>query len=70
MGIVDHNRLTGPNFSDWLRNLKLILNLVDSKVIGPLPLGATQEEFKMLDRCSEHDMRARCYMLAFMTNEL
>ena len=24
-GIMDGNRLTGPNFSDWLRNLKILL---------------------------------------------
>ena len=24
-GIMDANRLTGPNFSDWLRNLKILL---------------------------------------------
>ncbi len=26
-GILDHNRLTEPNLSDWLRNWKLVLNL-------------------------------------------
>ena len=24
-GIIDANRLTGPNFNDWLRNLKILL---------------------------------------------
>ncbi len=74
--ILDHNRLTGPNLSDWLRNLKLILNLerigyiLDSKVPGPLPLEATQEEHDILDKWKEHDMRAKCYMLSSMSNEL
>ena len=54
--IFDHNRLTGPNLSDWLRNLKLVLNLehiryvLDSNVPGPLPLEATQEEHETLDK--------------------
>ncbi|KAJ9162921.1 hypothetical protein P3X46_022657 [Hevea brasiliensis] len=74
--ILDHNRLTGPNLSDWLRNLKLVLNLehmgyvLNSKIPGPLPLGTTPEELETLEKWKEHDMRARCYMLASMTNEL
>ncbi len=54
--IFDRNRLTGPNLSDWLRNLKLVLNLdhigyvLDSNVPGPLPLKATQEEHGTLDK--------------------
>ena len=24
-GIIDANGLTGPNFTDWLRNLKILL---------------------------------------------
>ncbi|KAJ9184856.1 hypothetical protein P3X46_004542 [Hevea brasiliensis] len=74
--ILDRNRLTGPNLSDWLRNLKLVLNLehigyvLDSNVPGPLPPEATQEEHETLDKWKEHDMRAKCYMLASMSNEL
>ncbi len=74
--ILDHNRLTGPNLFDWLINLKLVLNLerigyvLDSKIPGPLPPGATPKESETLDKWKEHDMRARCYMIASMTNEL
>ncbi|XP_057984555.1 uncharacterized protein LOC131169352 [Hevea brasiliensis] len=74
--ILNLNKLTSPNFSNWLRNLRIFLNLerigyiLDSKVPGPLPKGATKEERDTLDRWKEHNMRARCYMLAFMTNEL
>ena len=24
-GIIDTNKLTGPNFTDWLRNLRIVL---------------------------------------------
>ncbi|KAJ9159647.1 hypothetical protein P3X46_025136, partial [Hevea brasiliensis] len=74
--ILDRNRLTGPNLSDWLRNLKLVLKLehirylLDSNVPGPLPPEATPEEHETLDKWKEHDMRAKCYMLASMSNEL
>ncbi len=75
-GILDNNRLTRPNFLDWLINLKIVLNLehigyvLDSKVCGSLLEGATPKERDTLDRWTEHDMQARCYMLASMTNEL
>ncbi len=74
--ILDPNRLTGPNLSDWLRNLKLVLNLehiryvLDSNVPGALPPEATQEEHETLDKWKDHDMRAKCYVLASMSNEL
>ncbi len=61
-GILNNNKLTRPNFSDWLRNLKIVLNLehigynLDSKVFGPLPEGATSKEHDTLDRWKEHDM--------------
>ncbi len=48
--ILDDNRLTGPNFSDWLRNFRIVLNLerigyvLDSKIPSPLPPEATEEE--------------------------
>ncbi|KAJ9171075.1 hypothetical protein P3X46_019123 [Hevea brasiliensis] len=62
--ILDRNRLIEPNLFDWLRNLKLVLNLehigyvLDSNVPSPLPREATQEEHETLDKWKEHDMRA------------
>ncbi len=75
-GILDNNRLTGPNFSDLLRNLKIVLNLkrigyiLESKVPGPLPKGASQEEHDTFAKWKEDDIVSKCYMLASMTNEL
>ncbi len=43
--ILDDNRLTGPNFSDWLKNLRIVLNLecigyvLDSKIPSALFTG-------------------------------
>ena len=48
--ILETNRLTGPNFSDWFRNLKIVLNMekIDDTLsyIPPIdiPLTTTQEE--------------------------
>ncbi|KAJ9141202.1 hypothetical protein P3X46_031770 [Hevea brasiliensis] len=74
--ILDENRLTKPNFSDWLRNLRIVLNLecigyvLDSKLPSPLPPEATEEEHDTLRKWHEDDMQAKCYMLASMTNQL
>ncbi|XP_021673556.2 uncharacterized protein LOC110659816 [Hevea brasiliensis] len=58
--MLDENRLTGPNFSDWLRNLRIVLNLE----------WATKEEHDTLRKWHEDDMQAKCNMLASMTNQL
>ena len=47
--ILDKNCLTGPNFSDWLRNLRIVLNMekigyVLESNIPTLPKDATEEE--------------------------
>ncbi|KAJ9177011.1 hypothetical protein P3X46_012267, partial [Hevea brasiliensis] len=74
--ILDHNRLIGPNLSDWQRNLKLVLNLehiryvLDSNVPGPLPPEATQEEHETLDKWKEHDMRANASEILLHLQEL
>ncbi|XP_058008433.1 uncharacterized protein LOC131182929 [Hevea brasiliensis] len=74
--ILYDNRLTGPNFSDWLRNLRIVLNLehigyvLDSKIPSALPPEATKKEHDTLRKWHEDDMQAKCYMLASMTNQL
>ena len=48
--ILDQHRLIGPNFIDWLRNLKVflasekILYVLEQSLPGPLPKHASQEE--------------------------
>ena len=45
--ILDQNRLIGPNFKDWLRNLKVILAsekilyVLEQSLPGPLPENAS-----------------------------
>ncbi|KAJ9168510.1 hypothetical protein P3X46_020023, partial [Hevea brasiliensis] len=74
--ILDRNRLTGPNLFDWLRNLKLVLNLehrgyvLDSNVPSPLPPEATQEEHETLEKWKEHDMRANASEILLHLQEL
>ncbi|XP_073313517.1 uncharacterized protein [Primulina huaijiensis] len=74
--ILDQNKLTVPNYLDWLRNLKIILN---SKKIAYVlkqdppkqaKSNAIVEELAKLDKWWHHDLHAKSYMLASMSNEL
>ncbi|XP_075482877.1 uncharacterized protein LOC142523116 [Primulina tabacum] len=74
--ILDQNKLTGPNYHDWLRNLKIFLNsekiayvLTKSPPKTAKP-NATMEELAELDKWWDHDLQAKSYMLASMSNEL
>ncbi|XP_020082582.1 uncharacterized protein LOC109706190 [Ananas comosus] len=73
--ILDANRLTGPNFSDWLRNLRIILNSEKIAYIlttpaPELPADDNEEERAAYEKWIDDDNRVRCYMLASMSNEL
>ena len=74
--ILDNNRLTGPNFIDWLRNLKVvlasekILYVIEQSLPRSLPENSSQEEHDTLDKWKDDDMQARCIMWASMTTEL
>ena len=54
--ILENYRLTGPNFIDWLRNLKVILAskcilyVLEQSPPRPLPLDAMQEEYDTLKK--------------------
>ena len=74
--ILDNNRLTGPNFIDWLRNLKVvlasekILYVIEQSLPRSLPNNSSQEEHDTLEKWKDDDMQARCIMWASMTTEL
>ena len=75
-GILDANKLTGPNYVDWLRNLRIvltqeklsyILDSPDPEVIGE----DTSEEKRVAHKMWLNDsITVRCIMLASMSNEL
>ena len=54
--ILENHRLTGPNFIDWLHNLKVvlaserILYVLEQIPPKPLPLDAMQEEHDTLKK--------------------
>ena len=74
--ILDNNRLTDPNFIDWLRNLKVvlasekILYVIEQSLPRSLPNDSSEEEHDTLDKWKDDNMQARCIIWASMTTEL
>ena len=74
--ILDNNRLTGPNFIDWHRNLKVvlasekILYVIEQSLPLTLPENASPEEYEVLSKWKDDDMQARCIMWASMSTEM
>ncbi len=74
--MLDANQLIGPNFQDWLRDLKIILNskhigyVLDMEPPNPFFEGASKEEHDTLRKWHNDNLQAKCYMLATMCNEL
>ncbi|XP_073133928.1 uncharacterized protein [Henckelia pumila] len=74
--ILDTNKLTGPNYSDWLINIKIILAsekltyLLTKSPPKEAAKGISPDELKKLETWWDHDLKAKCYMLASISNEL
>ncbi|XP_073051280.1 uncharacterized protein [Primulina eburnea] len=74
--IYDQNKLTGPNYHDWFRNLKIVLNseriayVLDNKPPKEAAPDISRTELAKLEKHWDHDLQAKSYMLASMSNEL
>ena len=73
--IFKTNRLTGINFKDWLKNLRIVLisekiGYVLDQNTSALPVRPTAEQRATLNKYTDNDLRMKCYMLASMSNEL
>ena len=74
--ILGANKLTGPNYVDWLRNLKIVLNqeklsyILDTPTLEPLGEDASQEQKTTYKMWQNDSITVKCIMLASMTNEL
>ncbi|XP_073031295.1 uncharacterized protein [Primulina eburnea] len=74
--ILDQNKLTGPNYHDWFRNLKIVLNsekiayVLDKKPPKEAAPDISRTELAKLEIHWDHDLQAKSYMLASMSNEL
>ena len=75
-GILDANKLTGPNYVDWLRNLKIVLNseklsyILDTPSLDALGEDATDEDRATYKMWQNDSTSVKCIILASMTNEL
>ena len=74
--ILDSNKLTGPNYVDWLRNLKIILTQEKLSYILDIPApqevgdDTTEEEVSTYRIWKNDSLTVKCIILASMSNEL
>ncbi|KAJ8755505.1 hypothetical protein K2173_019303 [Erythroxylum novogranatense] len=74
--IMDANKLTGPNFSDWLRNLKIVLRqekklyILDNELPPEPAQDATNEDWEYYQSHIDDNEQVTCVMLASMSPEL
>ncbi|KZT76180.1 hypothetical protein F511_46794 [Dorcoceras hygrometricum] len=74
--ILDSNRFTGLNYQDWLRNLNLVL--ASEKLLYAIeksppkedPADISPEELVTLKQWWDDEVKARCYVMASMSNEM
>ena len=74
--ILDTNKLTGPNFLDWLRNLRIVLKaeklayVLDEVLPTPPGDDATPDQLLAYQKHKDDSDLASCIMLAAMVPEL
>ncbi|XP_057981282.1 uncharacterized protein LOC131166725 [Malania oleifera] len=74
--ILKENKLVGPNYIEWKRNLNIVLIAEEYKyvLVKVCPQepgeGTTEEETQAYRRWIKADEMARCYILASMSNVL
>ena len=74
--ILKENKLTGPNYIDWKRNLNLVLTAQEYKFVltdvclPPPDSDSSKEEVEAYQKWRKADEMARCYILASMSNIL
>ena len=74
--ILDNNKLIGPNFVDWMKNLRIILVqekiffILDTPSLDSIREDATEEERAKYKMWQNDSTTIKCIMLASMSNEL
>ena len=74
-GILDANKLTSLNFTDWYRNLRIILRVEKiAYVLAQIMLepseGASEEDVLQYKKYKDDSTLVQCYMLASMNSKL
>nr|XP_023920003.1 uncharacterized protein LOC112031546 [Quercus suber] len=76
VAILNQNKLTGPNYVDWKRNLDIVLIAKEHKFVlsEPCPdfptLNAPSEERQLYYRWRKSNEMAKCYILLSISNVL
>ena len=74
--ILESNKLTRPNFLDWLRNLRIILRfeklmfVLGEAILEVSPMDALDEVYMTYNRYRDADEMATCLILAYMSPKL
>ena len=74
--ILKENKLTGPNYIDWKKNLNLVLTAEEYKFVlielcpPALDSDSSKEEVEAYQTWWKVDEMVQCYILVFMSNIL
>ncbi|KZV06614.1 hypothetical protein F511_45902 [Dorcoceras hygrometricum] len=74
--ILDRNKFTGLNYQDWLHNLNLVLAsekllyAIENTAPKFAPADTSPEELVTLKQWWDDEVKARCYVMASMSNEM
>ncbi|GAV65576.1 UBN2_3 domain-containing protein [Cephalotus follicularis] len=74
--ILEKNQLTGPNYVDWLQNIRIVLNFEDIDYVLEAPMPAlpdadtSPEDHAIYKKWVADDKKVRCYLMASMRNAL
>ena len=75
MSILRENKLTGPNYVDWKKNLNIVLTAEEYKYVlsEPCPTVddySTDDQLEAKNKWKKANSMAKCYMLASISNVL
>ena len=74
--ILESNKLTGSNFHNWLRNLRIVLRskkllfILDEAILEVPPMDAPNEVYMAYNKHRDTNEMDSCLMLASMSPEL
>ncbi|XP_073122700.1 uncharacterized protein [Henckelia pumila] len=74
--ILDKHVLAGPNYLDWLRNVKIVLNSeriaysLENSPPVEAPTRCSHVELQAYKDWCDHDLKGKCYVMYSMSDEL